>query len=47
VAMENEAQQAAANSLVQILPTTPGTMSVQIPSPAVVQTEEADPPSPS
>jgi uncharacterized protein len=46
VAMENEAQQATANSLVQILPTTPGTMSVQIPS-TVVQTEEADPPSPS
>jgi hypothetical protein len=45
--MENAAQQASANSLVQILPTTPGTMSVEIPTPTAIQTEDIDPPSPS
>jgi membrane protease YdiL (CAAX protease family) len=47
VAMENQAQQSAANSLVQILPTTPNSTSVQNDAPVSVQTEEIDPPSPS
>jgi membrane protease YdiL (CAAX protease family) len=46
-AMENAAQQASANSLVQILPTTPGTMSVEIPASTAIQSEDIDPPSPS
>jgi membrane protease YdiL (CAAX protease family) len=46
-AMENASQQGTADSLVQILPTTPGSMSAQIPNPTSVQTEEVDPPSPS